>query len=212
MLSILDRLIDSAHGQTAIVILGLKPELRFAMFNLMAGYFAVFVILFDIWSSHRAIIGVSGRMHLRAILTSWTLFLSTLIPSLHYVVNSVREKFFLTGAIVNSPVAFELHVARAIEYPVIAVVYFFLFLQAATDLACLKGVNTPADEKDVLKFISRTSLTKSILTIIIFLGFNYISSINHGLKILWEAPVVLITIALLTYFNVDLFRWVPRSR
>jgi hypothetical protein len=106
MLSILDRLIDSAHGQTANVILGLKPELRFAMFNLMAGYFAVFVILFDIWSSHRAIIGVSGRMHLRAILTSWTLFLSTLIPSLHYVVNSVREKFFLTGAIVNSPVAF----------------------------------------------------------------------------------------------------------
>jgi len=105
-----------------------------------------------------------------------------------------------------------LHVARAIEYPVIAIVYFFLFLQAATDLACLKGVSTPADEKEALKFISRTSLTKSILSIIIFLGFNYISSINHGLKILWEAPVVLVTIALLTYFNVDLFRWVPRSR
>jgi len=71
----------------------------------------------------------------------------------------------------------------------------------------LKGVNTPADEKDALKFISRTSLTKSILSIIIFLGFDYISSINHNLKIPWEAPVVLITIALLTYFNVDLFRW-----
>jgi hypothetical protein len=93
----------------------------------MAGYFAVFIILFDIWSSHRAIIGVSGRMHSRAILTSWTLFLSTLIPSLHYVVNSVREKYFLTAAIENSPVALELHITRAIEYPVIAVVYFFLF-------------------------------------------------------------------------------------
>ena len=213
ILSILDRLIDSAHGQTANVILGaIRPELRFTIFNLMAGYFAVFIILFDIWSSHRAIIGVSGRMHSRAILTSWTLFLSTLIPSLHYVVNSVREKYFLTGAIENSPVALELHITRAIEYPVIAVVYFFLILQAATDLAYLKGVNTPADEKDALKFISRTSLTKSILSIIIFLGVNYISSINHNLKILWEAPVVLITIALLTYFNVDLFRWAPRSR
>ena len=212
ILSILDRLINSAHGQTAIVILGGKPELRFTMFNLIAGYFAVFIILFDIWSSHRAIIGVGGRMHLRAILTSWTLFLSTLIPSLHYVVNSVREKYFLTGAIANSPAAFELHIARAIEYPVIAVVYFFLFLQATTDLAYLKGVNTPADEKDVLKFISRTSLTKSILAIVIFLGFEYLSSVSHGLKLLWEAPVVLITIALLTYFNVDLFRWVPRSR
>jgi len=212
ILSILDRLTDSAHGQTAIAILGVKPELRFTMFNLIAGYFAVFIILFDIWSSHRALIGVGGRMHLRAILTPWTLFLSTLIPSLHYVVNSVREKYFLTGAIVNSPAAFELHIARAIEYPVIAVVYFFLFLQATTDLAYLRGVNTPADEKEVLKFISRTSLTKSILSIIIFLGFEYLSSVNPGLKLLWEAPVVLITIALLTYFNVDLFRWVPRSR
>ena len=108
--------------------------------------------------------------------------------------------------------AFELHIARAIEYPVIAIVYLFLFLQAATDLAYLKGVNTPADEKEALKFISRTSLTKSILSIIVFLGFNYISSIKHDLKILWEAPVVLVTIALLTYCNVDLFRWVPRSR
>ena len=86
-------------------------------------------------------------------------------------------------------------------------------MQAATDLAYLKGVNISADEKDALKFISRTSLTKSILIIIIiFLGLDYISSINHNLKILWEAPVVLITIALLTYFNVDLFRWAPLSR
>jgi hypothetical protein len=47
------------------------------------------------------------------MLTSWAI--PTLIPSLHYVVNSVREKYFLTGAFENSPMAFELHITRAIE-------------------------------------------------------------------------------------------------
>lgn len=212
ILSILDRLIDNNQDLTTIGILQVKPELWFAMFNLMIGYFAVFIIIFDIWSSHRVIIGVDSRMHLRAVLTSWTLFLCTLIPSLHYVVNSVRQEYVFTGAIENAPVALELHIARAIEYPVIAVVYFFLFLQAATNLVHLKDINTPADEKDALRLIARISLTKSILAIIVFLGFEYISSVNHDLKLLWEAPIVLIMIALLTYVNVDLFRWLPPPR
>jgi hypothetical protein len=212
ILHILDRLVESAEDQTLLMVLGVKADIWFAMFNLIVGYFAVFIIIYDIWCSHRLVVGIEGRMPLKAILTSWTLFLCTLIPSLHYVVNAVRMKYVFTGAIANSPVALELHIARALEYPVIAIVYFFLFLQAASDVTHLKGVNTPADEKDSLRYIARVSLSKSILAIIIFLGVEYVSSVNHGLRILWEAPAVLIAIALLTYVNIDLFRWLPRSR
>ena len=212
ILSILDRLVDSSKDPALQAVLGVKVDIWFSFFNLMVGYFAVFVIIYDIWSSHRVIIGVDGRLHLRAILTSWTLFLGTLIPSLHYVVNTVRQKFIFAGAIESSSVALELHFARALEYPVIAITYFFLFLQAASDMSHLKGVNTPADEKDALRFIARTSLTKSILVIVVFLGFGYVSSHNPNWRLLWEAPGVLVTIALLTYANLDLFQWLPRWR
>jgi len=212
ILEILDRLVEGAQDQALLVFLGVKVDIWFAMFNLIIGYFAVFIIIYDVWCSHRFVVGVEGRMPLKAILTSWTLFLCTLIPSLHYVVNAVRMKYVFAGAIENSPFALELHIARALEYPVIALVYFFLFLQAASDVTHLKGVNAPADEKDALRYIARVSLSKSILAIIIFLGVEYFSSINHGLKFLWEAPAVLIAIALLTYLNIDLFRWLPRSR
>ena len=210
ILSILDRLVDSGKDPALHVVFGVKIDIWFSFFNLMVGYFAVFVIIYDIWSSHRVIIGVDGRLHLRAILTSWTLFLGTLIPSLHYVVNTVRQKFIFAGAVESSTVALELHFARALEYPVIAITYFFLFLQAASDLAHLKGVNTPTDEKDALRFVARTSLTKSILVIVIYLGFEYLGSQNSNLRFVWEAPCVLVTIALLTYVNFDLFRWLPR--
>jgi hypothetical protein len=211
VLSILDRLVDSAKDPSIQVVLGAKVDIWFSFFNLMVGYFAVFVIIYDIWSSHRVIIGVDGRLHLRAILTSWTLFLGTLIPSLHYVVNAVRQKFIFAGAVGSSSVALELHYARALEYPVIAITYFFVFLQAASDLAHLREISTPADEKEALRFIARTSLTKSILVIVVYLGFEYISDHNSDMRLLWEAPGVLVTIALLTYANLDLFRWLPRG-
>ena len=212
ILSILDRLVDSAKDPAIHAILGVKVDIWFSFFNLMAGYLSVFIIIYGIWTSHRVIIGVDGRLHLRAILTSWTLFLGTLIPSLHYVVNTVRQKFIFAGAVESSSVAVELHYARALEYPVIAITYFFVFLQAASDLSHLKEISTPADEKDALRFIARTSLAKSILVIVVYLGFEYISNHNPDLRLLWEAPGVLVTIAFLTYINVDLFRWLPRWR
>lgn len=212
ILSILDRLVDSAKDAAVHAVLGVKVDVWFSFFNLMIGYFAVFVIIYDIWSSHRVIIGVDGRLHLRAILTSWTLFLGTLIPSLHYVVNTVRQKFVFAGADPLSQVAMELHYASALQYPVIAITYFFLFLQAASDLAHLKGVSTPVDERDALRFVARTSLTKSVLVIVVFLGFEYISNHNPNWRLLREAPGVLVTIALLTYANLDLLQWLPRWR
>lgn len=212
ILSILDRLVDSSRDPALHAVLGVKVDIWFSFFDLMIGYFAVFVIIYDIWSSHRVVIGVDGRLHLRAILTSWTLFLGTLIPSLHYVVNTVRQKFIFAGAIESSSVALELHFARALEYPVIAITYFFLFLQAASDLSHLKGVDALADEKDALKFVASTSLTKSILVVVVYLSFDYISSHNPDWRLLWEAPGVLVTIALLTYANLDLFQWLPLRR
>ena len=210
ILSILDRLANSAQYPALQQFMGIKVDIWFSFFNLMIGYFAVFIIIYDIWSYHRVIIGVDGRLHLRAILTSWTLFLGTLIPSLHYVVNTVRQKFIFAGAIESSPIALELHFARALEYPVIAVTYFFLFLQAASDLAHISGDNTPNDEKDALRFVARTTLTKSVLVIVVFLGFEYISGHNPSWHLVWEAPGVLVIIAILTYANLDLFRFMPR--
>jgi hypothetical protein len=122
----------------------------------------------------------------------------------------VRQKFIFAGAVGSSSVAVELHYARALEYPVIAITYFFVFLQAASDLAHLREISTPSDEKEALRFIARTSLTKSILVIVVYLGFEYISDHNSGMRLLWEAPGVLVMIALLTYANLDLFRWLPR--
>jgi len=210
ILSILDRMVDIAKDPTPQQLAGMRVEVWFAFFNLIIGYFTVFVIIYDIWSYHRIIVGVKGRLHLRAILTSFTMFLGTLIPSLHYVVNSVRQKFIFAGAIEGSAIMFQLNFARALEYPIIALTYFFIFVQAASDLSHLRGAITPADEKDVLKFVARTALTKVILVIAVIFVFEFIGALNPSSRLLWEeVPGVLGVTAVFTFINLDLVKFLP---
>ena len=210
ILSILDHMVDMAKDPTPQQLAGIRVEVWFAFFNLIIGYFAVFVIVYDIWAYHRVIVGVKGRLHLRAILTSFTMFLGTLIPSLHYVVNSVRQKFIFAGAVEGSAIMFQLNFARALEYPVIALTYFFIFLQAASDLSHLRGAITPEEEKDVLRFVARTALTKAILVIALVLVFQFAGAVNPAVRLLWEeVPGVLGITAISTFLNLDIVRFLP---
>ena len=138
------------------------------------------------------------------------MFLGTLIPSLHYVVNEVRQKFIFAGAIEGSAIMFQLNFARALEYPVIVLTYFLIFLQAASDLSHLRGAITPAEEKDVLRFVARTALTKVILVIALILVFEFAGTLNPALRLVWEeVPGVLGITAIFTFINLDIIRFLP---
>ena len=207
ILVILHRFFNGAEGRDPTAGFGINADIGFAIFNLFTGYFAVFVIIYDIWASHRVIVAVDGRLRLRAILTSWTLFLATLIPSLHYVVNTLRQRYVLGGAHYGSLLGLELHFSRALEFPVVALTYFLLYLQASVDLLHLRKVSADMDDKLALAHVAGTGLTKCILIMVIYVFFELASSQIVRWDYLWEAPVLLVLIALLTYFNVDIFRF-----
>jgi hypothetical protein len=210
ILVILHHFFDGGDESASAAGFGLNADIGFAIFNLFTGYFAIFVIIYDIWASHRVIVAVDGRLRLRAILTSWTLFLATLVPSLHYVVNTLRQRYVLGGAHFGSLVGHELHFSRALEFPVVALTYFLLYLQASFDLLHLRKVDADVDDKLALAHIAGTALSKCILIMVIYVFFEFASSQIVRWDYLWEAPVLLVLIAMLTYFNVDLFRFCRR--
>jgi len=90
------------------------------------GYFAVFTILYDIWSYHKTLLRDAIQLRLFAISSSWLMFIASLVPPFYYLVNHFSVKLLLHYS--SYPILADrgLTAARTFVYILIALLYWIL--------------------------------------------------------------------------------------
>jgi uncharacterized membrane protein len=62
---------------------------------MVIGYFAIFTVIYDVWSYHKALLADAIKLRLFALSTGWLLFTSSLIPPFYYLVNHYAADLLL---------------------------------------------------------------------------------------------------------------------
>ncbi len=171
-----------------------------AVLSLLLGYFAVFTILYDIWSYHKTLLRDALQLRLFAVTTSWLMFIASLVPPFYYLVNHFSVRLLLHYAQFPKLADEGLLISRMIVYILIAILYWILAFLARREQ--LQRGQT-AEKRLELFRITGTALSKCILTLLIMV-------IANSLKI--PPPTPTIVLALSTYFYFNLFEFSKRTR
>ena len=176
-------------------------ELSIGVASLLLGYFAIFTIVYDIWSYHKTLLRDAIQLRLFAITTSWLMFIGSLVPPFYYLVNHFSVKLLLHYA--DHPALAErgLIAARTVVYILIALLYWILAFLARKE-QFQRG--QPAEKRKELFRITGTAMSKCILTLVIMV-------IANSWHIPPPTPTLLLGLSTYFYFNFFEFSRLNRT-
>jgi len=204
-------LIDATYGiiltllviELPVIILDILKESQnhdhsftsaaFGIITLLLGYFAIFTIIYDIWSYHKTLLKDAIRLRLFAIASSWLMFIASLVPPFYYLVNHFSVRILLHFALFPKLADQGLLISRMIVYILIASLYWILAFLARKEQ--FQPGQSPIKRLELFR-IAGTAMSKCILTILIMVIANS-----------WDIPppIPTILLAVSTYFYFNLF-------
>jgi uncharacterized membrane protein len=166
----------------------------YAFLYIIIGYFAVFLIVYDVWAHHRVLLANAFISRFNFAIGAITLFLVSLFPPLTFVINDLRYEFMI-GKL--SPVGGAASVywgARYAFYIILACIYGSIALVSTKDLLAFQRLGGAASQMMVLRRLKHSSIVMLFITMLIaFLA----------LKGYLDPPIPLVLVALCTYLPVD---------
>jgi uncharacterized membrane protein len=166
-------------------------EVAIGVGSLLLGYFAVFTILYDIWSYHKTLLRDAIQLRLFAICSSWLMFIASLVPPFYYLVNHYSVKLLLHYSKYPLLADRGLTAARTFVYILIALLYWILAFLARREQ--FQRQQSPQKRQELF-LITGTAMSKCILTTVMML----ITEFRH---IPPPTPTLLLAISTYFYFN-----------
>jgi uncharacterized membrane protein len=159
---------------------------------LILGYFAIFTIIYDIWSYHKTLLLDAKRLRLFAITTSCILFVSSLVPPFYYLINH----YALEEVLGDSSHHRGLTLARIGVFGIIGIMYLLLAALAKSEKR--QPGQTP-ERREELEYIFESSSTKALITVII-------AGIVLSPTTYLPPPFGITALAIITYFPINFFK------
>ena len=185
ILELMHKSIGHAHSTVASAVL-------MATVVCIIGYFAIFTIIYDIWSYHKTLLFDAKRLRVFALCTGWILFISSLAPPFYYLVNH----FALEEVLDEGRHVLLLTYSRICLFAFIAIIYLLLAALAKSEKR--QPGQTP-EKREELEFIFGTSSTKALITVLI-------AAITTSPYTYLPPPIGITSIALITYFPINFFK------
>jgi len=157
---------------------------------MIIGYFAIFTVIYDVWSYHKALLADAIKLRLFALSTGWLLFTSSLIPPFYYLVNHYAADLLLHPEGSRKYLIY----SRTCVFALILILYLVLAFLAKLEKR-QRGQN--AERRIELQMLFETALSKGVITAIVMLTVDGIFYL--------PPPIGILILALLTYFPVNLF-------
>jgi len=157
---------------------------------MVIGYFAIFTVIYDVWSYHKALLADAIKLRLFALSTGWLLFTSSLIPPFYYLVNHYAAELLLHPEGSRKYLIY----SRTCVFVLILILYLVLALLAKLEKR-QRGQN--AERRNELQILFETALSKGVITAVVMLTVDGIFYM--------PPPIGVLILALLTYFPVNLF-------
>lgn len=164
---------------------------------MVIGYFAIFTVIYDVWSYHKALLADAIKLRLFALSTGWLLFTSSLIPPFYYLVNHYAADLLLHPEGSRKYLIY----SRTCVFVLILILYLVLALLAKLEKR-QRGQN--AERRNELQILFETALSKGVITAFVMLTVDGIFYM--------PPPIGVLILALLTYFPVNLFSLTARKR
>jgi uncharacterized membrane protein len=173
-------------------------EVAIGVGSLLLGYFAVFTILYDIWSYHKTLLRDAIQLRLFAICSSWLMFIASLVPPFYYLVNHYSVKLLLHYSKYPLLADRGLTAARTFVYILIALLYWILAFLARREQ--FQRQQSPQKRQELF-LITGTAMSKCILTTVMML----ITEFRHI-----PPPTPTLLLAISTYFYFNFFEFSPK--
>jgi len=157
---------------------------------MVIGYFAIFTVIYDVWSYHKALLADAIKLRLFALSTGWLLFTSSLIPPFYYLVNHYAAELLLHPEGSRKYLIY----SRTCVFILILILYLVLAFLAKLEKR-QRGQN--AERRIELQILFETALSKGVITAVAMLTVDGIFYM--------PPPIGVLILALLTYFPVNLF-------
>jgi len=192
-------LIDLPHSLLDLVNLNKNvPHLHFVFWQSVVldilGYFAIFLIIYDVWSHHRVLLVHSLATRFNFAFGVFLLFLSSLIPPLHSVLSRLKYQF-LIGELRPSGIPYQIYSdARHVLFFILVGIYGSIALVSAMDLLTLRKLEGSGFRSIVLERLKASSLV--MLPIIILMGILTFYNLLYP-------PIPLVLMALGTFLPLD---------
>jgi uncharacterized membrane protein len=164
---------------------------------MVIGYFAIFTVIYDVWSYHKALLADAIKLRLFALSTGWLLFTSSLIPPFYYLVNHYAADLLLHPEGSRKYLIY----SRTCVFVLIFILYLILAFLAKLEKR-QRGQN--AERRKELEILFETALSKGIITAVVMLTVDGIFYM--------PPPIGVLILALLTYFPVNIFSLKTRKR
>jgi len=164
---------------------------------MVIGYFAIFTVIYGVWSYHKALLADAIKLRLFALSTGWLLFTSSLIPPFYYLVNHYAADLLLHPEGSRKYLIY----SRTCVFVLILILYLVLALLAKLEKR-QRGQN--AERRNELQILFETALSKGVITAVVMLTVDGIFYM--------PPPIGALILALLTYFPVNLFSLTARKR
>jgi len=190
MLKVMHKEIGNAHSVAASAVAA--SAVAIATGVCVIGYFAVFTIIYDIWSYHKALLYDARRLRTFALFTGWLVFISSLVPPFYYLVNH----FALEKVIDGDMHLTLLNYSRICLFTFIAIIYFLLAALAKSEK---RQPGQTSKKREELEFIFGTSSTKALITVLV-------AAITTSPYSYVPPPIGVAAIALTTYFPINFFQ------
>jgi uncharacterized membrane protein len=185
MLKLMYKSIGNSHSAVSFAVL-------IAIGVRIIGYFAIFTIIYDIWSYHKTLLHDAKRLRVFAVCTGWILFMSSLAPAFFYL----ADHFAIEEVLNEGRHLILLNYSRICLFAFIAIIYLLLAALAKSEK---RQSGQTSEKRGELEFIFGTSLTKALITVLIAAittsPFSYLPS-----------PIGITVIALITYFPINFFK------
>ena len=159
---------------------------------LLLGYFAIFTIIYDIWSYHKTLLFGAKRLRVFAITTGFILFLSSLAPPFYYLVNHYALEEVL-GEFDHHP---SMILASTAVFVIIGIIYLFLAALAKSEK---RHPGQTPEKREELRYMLESSSTKALITVII-------ATITSSPNMYLPPPTGITALAIITYFPINFFK------
>jgi len=164
---------------------------------MVIGYFAIFTVIYDVWSYHKALLADAIKLRLFALSTGWLLFPSSLIPPFYYLVNHYAADLLLHPEGSRKYLIY----SRTCVFVLILILYLVLAFLAKLEKR-QRGQN--AERRKELEILFETALSKGVITAVVMLTVDGIFYM--------PPPIGVLILALLTYFPVNIVSLKTRKR
>lgn len=161
---------------------------------IILGYFAVFLIVYDVWAHHRVLIVHALISRFNFAVGAFVLFLCSLVPPVVYTFSHLKYDFMIGELSPTGGAASVYWGARCSFYIILACTYGSIALVSTKDLMALQRLGGAASRMIVLRRLKHSSIVMLFISMLIAF---------FALKGYLDPPIPLILIALCTYLPVD---------